>query len=255
MSLRENFTEKKNQIYNYLTDPKVVRRCIIAAEIFFPLMIIFGVMVAVFLGPGNYNIFDNYISDMGSQRYTPIPKILDNGNMITSILLIPAFFYARRLIDSKSKQLESFNVPKWYSSLILVVMLVGTIGFFGTGFFSEDVAINLYPVTTSEYDLHEIFTYVVFGGYASAGFFLGIIFVRYPRGIIEMGAYEKGSKLIPIVMGLIMIFLTPVLFTFFVLELPPTTPFWEWMLLFSIIGWIPPMGIIVLHQIKIEELK
>ena len=103
MSLKEKLTEKKAQLYNYITDPKVVRRCIIAAEIFFPAMIIMGVFVAVFLGPGNYNIWDNYISDMGSHRYTPIPKFLDDGAMITAILLVPVSFYLKKVFDLKSK--------------------------------------------------------------------------------------------------------------------------------------------------------
>jgi hypothetical protein len=255
MNLKEKFLEKKNQFSNYLTDPKVVRRCIIAAEIFFPAMIIMGVLVAVFFGPGNYNIMDNYISDMGSHRYTPIPKFLDDGAMITAILLVPVCFYLKKMLDLKSKQLESINISPKYSGLVLVTFLIGLIGFFGIGFFSEDVAISLYPHTTSVYDLHEILTVVQFIGIASAGLLIGIIFVRYPQGIIDITGYERMSKLFTIIMGLIMIFLTPILCAFFLLELPPSIPFWEWMLFFSIFGWILPLGVAVLHQIKTEELK
>ncbi len=250
-----SFKEKKEQIYETLTNPKVVRRCIIAAEIFFPAMILIGVLVAVFLGPANYNIIDNYISDMGSHRYTPIPKFLDDGAMITSILLVPVCFYLKKQIDSKSKESESINISTWYSSLVLITMLIGMVGFFGIGFFSEDVAISLYPTTTSTFDLHEIFTYVVFVGLASAGFLVGIIFIRYPQGIVELGAYESMSKVIPLLMGLVMLFLTPVMCTFFLLDFPPSQPFWEWMLLFSIFGWIIPVGFMILNQINTEELK
>ena len=255
MSLKEKISEKKDQFYNYLIDPKVVKRCIIAAEIFFPAMIIIGVLVAVFLGPGNYNIMDNYISDMGSHRYTPIPKFLDDGAMVTAILLIPVGFYLKRMFDLKSKELESINISPKYSSLVLVTFLIGLIGFFGIGFFSEDVAISLYPHTTSVYDLHEIFTVVQFVGIAGAGLLIGIIFVRYPQGIIDLCGYEKMSKIVLFKMGLIMIFLTPILCAFFLLELPPSIPFWEWMLFFSIFGWILPLGVMVLHQIKIDEQK
>jgi len=255
MSLKENIIKKKNQFYNYITDPKVVRRCIIAAEIFFPAMIIMGVLVAVFLGPGNYNMMENYISDMGSHRYTPIPKFLDDGAMVTAILLVPVCFYLKRMFDLKSNQLESINVSSKYSSLVLVTFLIGLIGFFGIGFFSEDVAISLYPHTTSAYDLHEILTVVQFIGIAGAGLLIGIIFVRFPQGIIDIIGYEKISNLFPIIMGLMMIFLTPILCTFFLLEFPPSIPFWEWMLFFSIFGWILPLGVMVLHQIKSEEVK
>lgn len=254
MSLKKSFLKKKNQFYNYLTDPKLIRRCIIAAEIFFPAMIIMGVLVAVFLGPGNYNMMDNYISDMGSHRYTPIPKFLDDGVMITSILLVPVSFYLKKIFDLKSNQLETIKISPKYSSLVLISFLIGLFGIFGAGFFSEDIAISLYPHTTSAYDIHEIFTVVEFVGVASAGLFIGIIFVRFPQGIIEICGYEKMSKIVPIIMGLLMIFLTPIFCAFFLLELPPSTPFWEWMLFFSIFGWILPLGVAVLHQIKTEEL-
>ena len=138
---------------------------------------------------------------------------------------------------------------------MLVTFLIGLIGFFGIGFFSEDVAISLHPYTTAAYDLHEILTIVQFVGIASAGLLIGIIFIRFPQGIIDICGYEKISKKFPIMMGLMMIFLTPILTTIFLLELPPSNPFWEWMLFFSIFGWILPLGIMVLHQIKTEELK
>ena len=218
-------------------------------------MLIIGVLVAVFLGPGNFNIIDNYISDMGSHRYTPIPKFLDDSVMITAILLIPPCFYIKHIFDLKSKQLESLNVPKGYSTLVLITMLIGVFGIFSSGFISEDVAISLYPVTTSAFDLHDILSTVQFVGLASAGFLIGIILVRYPLGILELCAFENKSKIIPILLGLVMIFLTPILTVFYLLEFPPSSPFWEWMLFFSLFGWILTIGILFLHQIKTEELN
>lgn len=255
MSIKEKISEKKKQLYNYLIDPKVTRRNIIFVAIFLPIMIIIGILVAVFLGPGDFNIIDNYISDMGSHRYTPIPKFLDDGVMITAILLVPPCFYIKHIIDLKSEQLESLNVPKWYSTFVLIMMLIGVFGIFSSGFISEDVAISLYPVTTSAYDLHDILSTIQFIGLASAGLMIGIILVRYPQGILELGAYENKSKIIPILLGLIMIFLTPILTIFYLMGLPPSAPFWEWMLFFSLFGWILAIGIIVLHHIKTEELK
>ncbi len=99
MSLKDKLSEKKKLLYNYLINPKVTRRNIIFITIFFPTMIIIGMLVAVFLGPGNYNIIDNYISDMGSHRYTPIPKFLDDSVMITAVLLVPPCFYIKHVFD------------------------------------------------------------------------------------------------------------------------------------------------------------
>ena len=223
-------------------------------------MLIIGFIVAFSLGgseipPGAYNIIDNYISDMGSHRYTPIPKFLDDSVMITAVLLVPPSFYIKHIIDLKSEQLDSLNVPKWYSTLVLIMMLIGVFGIFSSGFISEDVAISLYPVTTSAFDLHDILSTIQFIGLATAGFFIGLVLVRFPLGILELGAYENKSTIIPLLLGLIMIFLTPILTVFYLIELPPSSPFWEWMLFFSLFGWILAIGIIVLHQIKTEELK
>ncbi len=135
------------------------------------------------------------------------------------------------------------------------MMLIGLFGIFSSGFISEDVAISLYPLTSSAYDLHDILSTVQFVGIASAGFLIGIILVRYPSGILELGAYENKSKIYPILLGLVMIFLTPILTTLYLLEFPPSAPFWEWMLFFSLFGWILAIGIVILHQIKTEELK
>jgi len=244
---------EKKKFHEFLVDPKVVRPCIIFAQIYFPLMIITGYIIAVLLGPGTFNIMDNYISDLGSLRYTPIPKFLDNATMLTSLLLVPISFYIKHMFDSKSKQLESINVSTKYTSVVLITMLIGLFGIFIVGFINEDVAISLYPFTTNEYDLHDIFTvFPQFVGLASAGLLIGIIFVRYPEGIIEITGYKNLSKSIIIIIGLIMIFLTPILTAFFILDLPPSDAFWEWMLFFSIYGWIPPIGIMILHQIKSE---
>ena len=134
-------------------------------------------------------------------------------------------------------------------------MLIGMVGFFGIGFFSEDVAISLHPFTTPTYDLHEIFTVVVFVGLAGAGFLLGVVLVRYPQGVLDMCASEKMSKHILFVMGLFMIFLTPILCFLFLSDAPPSQPFWEWMLMLSIFGWIIPIGFLTLNQINKEELN
>jgi len=260
MSVKDKPLEKKKLLYNYLINPKVTRRNIKFISIFFPLMIIIGFIVALCFGgteipPGAYNIIDNYISDMGSHRYTPIPKFLDDSVMITAVLLVPPCFYIKHIFDLKSKQLESLNVPKAYSTIVLIMMLIGVFGIFSSGFISEDVAISLYPVTSSAYDLHDILSTVQFVGLASAGFLIGIILVRYPSGILEFGVYENKSKIYPILLGLVMIFLTPILTTLYLLEFPPSSPFWEWMLFFSLFGWILAIGIVILHQIKTEELN
>lgn len=251
MSLKININAKKTQFHEFLVNPKVVRFCIKFSLIFFPLMIFFGVLVAVFLGSTNYNIMDNYISDMGSYRYTPIPKFLDCGVMLTSILLVPVCFYIKKVFDSKSKHVDRINISTKYSSFLLITMLIGMFGIFSAGWFNEDVGIALYPFIG--YDLHEVFTVVEFVGTATGSLFIGIVLVRFPEGINEMFGYDKMSKKVPVLLGLVMIFLTPVLCILFLLGFPPSEPFWEWMLMFSIFGSLFTIGIITLHQINSEE--
>ncbi len=60
----------------------------------------YGVLIAYFFGPESYNIIDNYISDLGSIRYTPAPFVLDAIAMITACFLVPVFFYITKIIVS-----------------------------------------------------------------------------------------------------------------------------------------------------------
>ncbi|GAH77740.1 unnamed protein product, partial [marine sediment metagenome] len=59
-----------------------------------------GVLIAYFFGPESYNIIDNYISDLGSIRYTPAPFVLDAITMTTACFLVTVFFYITKIIVS-----------------------------------------------------------------------------------------------------------------------------------------------------------
>jgi len=93
MQLREKIFNLGHKVYASLTKPKNVKYFTILAMGIFIGAICIGIVVAIIGPPGGYNPINNYISDMGSFNYTPLPYFLDYGNMVSSILLIPCVFY------------------------------------------------------------------------------------------------------------------------------------------------------------------
>ena len=134
-------------------------------------------LIAYFFGPESYNIIDNYISDLGSIRYTPAPFILDAIAMTTACFLVPIVFYITKVIVSDTKSIifnskESFFKRIFYIYIDLhaffglLSLLSGAVGLFGVGLFSED--------RTTELGLHFTFSIIVFAGLAFGALFNGI---------------------------------------------------------------------------------
>jgi len=235
----------KNRVYDFITHPKTAKFSTLLAMLVFLPAIIIGVIVAQ-LDPDGYTIVDNYISDLGSFNHTPVPLFLDWGAMITAFLLIPAVFYLDRLFAPYSRDLdaprESSRLRLRLSSYALLFMLVGLIGLFGIGFFSEDRSNILEPWGVS-IGLHGPFSYVVFGGLVIAGIFAGFVVFLYKSSI-------------PRILGIYMIFIPaiPALCFLGIISAPDprpewwTSPFWEWMLLFAIVVWLVPSGLVVIQE-------
>jgi len=203
-----------------------------AALITFVSAIIIGYIVAQF-DPDGYNIVKNYISDMGSFNHTPIPYFLDFGNMISSVLLIPCAFYLEKQLAPLPKKIEEIeNISRTrlrLGSLGLIWMLIGLVGMWGTGFFSED--------RTTELGLHWTFTIVVFGGFAMTGYFYGLLIAFY-------------DTYIPKLLGIYMIFGPSIIAI--ILFSQGFQPLHEWIMFFSLFAWIIPVGLYSLKQINLE---
>ena len=87
MGLYRKILKGKSRIYdNFLTNPKVVKISMMIALLVWFFALIGGYIVAQF-DPDGYNIFNNWISDLGSFTHTPLPYFLDYGAMITAIML------------------------------------------------------------------------------------------------------------------------------------------------------------------------
>ncbi|MHA2269537.1 MAG: hypothetical protein ACXAB8_17200, partial [Promethearchaeota archaeon] len=55
-----------------------------------------GVIVAAFLDPDGYTIWDNWISDLGSIDHTPTPFLYDIACIIAGSMTIPLTFYMEK---------------------------------------------------------------------------------------------------------------------------------------------------------------
>ena len=231
---------------NKIVQPKVIKICVYLSNLIFLSGLLVGALIAVFFGPEGYNMIDNYISDLGSFRYTPTPFILDSIAIITSFLLVPIFLYSyKNLISGKKEIIFDSNTPnlkRIFNIIVainiiigLICLIIAAIGLFGIGLFSED--------RTTELGLHYFFSIVVFAGLATGALFNGIaIFLKksiYPR---FLGAYMMVG---PLTTALLFVFPPP----------STTLPFLEWMMLFAAFLWLKPMSIIILKKIKTEFVQ
>lgn len=234
---------KINRLFNRFLNQKLIKICIYISLLTFLPGLLIGVLIAYFIGPESYNIINNYISDLGSIRYTPAPFVLDAIVMTTACFLVPIFIYITKIIVSDTKNII-FNSNKSIFKRILCIfidlhaffgllsLLSGAVGLFGIGLFSED--------RTTELGLHFTFSIIVFAGLAFGALFNGIAILL-----------KLKKTIFPRLLGLYMMigpFTASVLFLF-----PPnsvTRPFLEWMMLLAAILWLIPESLLILKNFK-----
>lgn len=228
-------------LYRKIYTPKIVILCIICSLSIFLLGLLLAFVIAVNFGPRDYNLWDNYISDLGSFKFTPVPFILDLIAIITAILQIPiySFFIKDFLLNQITNQFNSNNrilkiTPisrlKKIAHIALFFLNLSIIGFFGIGIFSED--------RTTVLELHLIFAILLFAGLTFGALFSGIIILLI-------------NTFIPRLLGLYMIFgpiVAGILFLF-----PPcgiTRFLLEWIMFFAALIWLLPCLFIMVNQLK-----
>lgn len=225
-----------HSINNRLTQPKIVRLCIIISFALFLPSLLVGSIIAMIWGPQGYSIWTNYISDLGSFNYTPAPFILDFSAMITSIFLIPVVLFFNKMLKTTSNREEGKKEQSEYRyirHLGLLFLFIGLIGFFGIGLFSEDRSTAL--------GLHYLFSVVVFGGLTLGAFFSGIYI------ILEATIFRKFLGIYMTVIPLstaILFLITPE---------PFTKQFLEWLMLFGILIWLLIVDLKMLSYLKHED--
>ena len=220
--------DKDINLVQKLSRPNIVKICIILAILFFIPGLLISIILAfsfggTLIGPMQYNLWDNYISDLGSVRFSPTPFILDSIAMITSILLIPILLYISEYLKAapvrpNKKQTTNLKVSE---NLAKFFLFVGDIGLFGIGLFSEDR--NFPPIR-----FHEIFSVVVWGGFALAALFIGIISLYKKTFFSQM-------------LAIFMIFgpsIVSIIYTLGYINEWSFHIFFEWLMLFFIFIWL-----------------
>ncbi|UCD00427.1 MAG: hypothetical protein JSV23_05910 [Promethearchaeota archaeon] len=230
---------KKNgrQIYDKLTEPKIVKISIYISLITFLPGLILGLIIAINFGTLGYNLWYNWISDLGSIYYTPAPFILDLTCIISAIFIIPLILNLNRLYSSHQNHKLDNSKREYYIILFRRIfgyigvgcLFIGVIGMFFVGVFSLD---------RSPFDLHYYFSTSAFGGFAFGAFFTGLAIVLRRR-------------IFPKTVGYFMIIGPSTASIIFLLcPAPLTRQFLEWILMFTCLAWYYVIVFITLQKLN-----
>jgi hypothetical protein len=224
-------------IYDMLTKPKIVKISIYISLFTFLPGLILGIIIAINFGSLGYNLWYNWISDLGSLLYTPAPYILDLTCMVSAIFIIPLILNLSRLysshqnhkLDNSKKEFYIILFRRIFGYIGVASLFIGVIGMFFVGVFSLD---------RSPFDLHFYFSTSAFGGFAVGAFFTGLAIVLRKR-------------IFPKILGYFMIFGPSTASIIFLLcPAPLTRQFLEWILMFSSLAWYYVIVFITLQKLN-----
>ncbi|MHA1913493.1 MAG: hypothetical protein ACW986_15890 [Promethearchaeota archaeon] len=230
---------KKNskKFYDKVTEPKIVKISIyISLATFFPGLLL-GLIVAINFGSIPYNLWINYISDLGSFKFTPAPYILDVTVALSAIFILPLILnlsrlYSSSMVENYDNSKRSRNINKFrriFGYMGVSCLFVGIFGMFFVGIFSLD---------RSPLNAHYYFSSLAFGGFAFGAFFTGIAIVLK-------------KKLFPKVIGYFMILAPSTASILFLIAPEPLTrQFLEWIMLFSALVWYYTIVFITLQKLN-----
>ena len=271
MGFKDKIVEKKNQIHESLTHPKVVKFCIISATLVWILGISFAYIVAQLdtTGPGydpaGYNFLINYISDFGSLNYTPMPIILNFTMMQTSILMIPVSIYLKDVLKGDSSK-KFRNI---LANMTLICMIIALCGLFLTGVFSEDVGEKIDELFSFSYPSHDIVADFAFMFFMVSGILTASQFILFPDILKENIGLQRIIT-IRVLLAINSWILTPIFFGFFYtvpyldgvkdafwtyLPFWQWAPFWEWLLMISLSAWMLVVSNLLLVKRLNRELE
>ncbi len=196
------------------------------------------------IDPAGYSLLVNYISDLGSLPYTPLPKFLDVGLMLTGIFMLPMALYLQQVLSPAD---DTNRFRKIVSYIILGLYMVGSFGIFFTGVISEDVGEvwdTIFGMPFPDYPWHDLASDIAFYSFIVNGFLIILLLELYP-GILEkqMGVTHQGSLILRILLGIDVFIFCPLFFAIFWSSYPDLvvfgmfSSFWEWMLVLSYTAW------------------
>jgi hypothetical protein len=232
MTLRQTINKIRAILYDKIINFKIVRiSVIIGFSLYIPLLVL-AVIIAFLFGPESFNIWLHNISDLGSIRYSPAPYLYDLAGIIAGIFTIPFSFYMEKILAPmpEKKDINSISRLRFrLGSYAFLFSIIGNIGYIMVGMFSED---------RNYFGLHIISSVLAFAGFVLGAFFMGWLIVLYDTKIPKIiGIY---GILGPFSMNLVYLV---VLFNFIQLE-----PFFEWILLFAVLGWLIPLIITLFRK-------
>ena len=225
--IKDSIETELDKLYKKILAKKTVRTALYLTFILFYPGIILALIIADAYEEGRYNIFKNYISDLGVRFYTPAPYIFNTILILIGVVFIPVYFYLEEVIVVGSAKKENNNR---ISKLIKVIakfgkysFLIGSLSMIGAGVFNE------------HYLIHAIFAMLIFGGLIAGGCSTGIIIVA-------------NNTIIPKLLGYIMLLSSVIFFTLNALKILPmfTPQLIEWCTFLSIIVWFFPTTILLL---------
>jgi len=235
MSIRKSINDIRARFYSFVTSFKIVKISAMFVMGVYLSLLITGVITATLLDPDGYTIWDNWISDLGSSNHTPAPILYDIACIVAGLMTLPLTFYMENLLAPLPKRdrlnQQHFSRLRFrLSSYAFLFSIIGNIGYIGVGIFSADRDFEQFSILGQ--GPHGIMSYLAFGGFTFGAFFMGWIIVLYNTSIPKvLGIYGIFGPLITAILNLI-----------------DSTPLLEWFLLFSILIWIIPLSLIILHS-------
>jgi magnesium-transporting ATPase (P-type) len=259
---------------SFLISPRFGKFCVISAVTLWTSTIVMGLLLAQLdqAGPGydlaKFNPGINYISDLGSSLFTPLPTILTFGMMGTSLLLIPISITIRKLIISE----EIKRSRKIFGDVTFVILIIGIFGFFLTGVLSEETGklmdqIIGYPIDS--YPWHRFVADIAFGFLMISGLLISIEFVMF-KDILEKKIEVKNPRMTRVLLIIDTGILAPIFFGFFhaspyvssvdtpfwdYLPIWKWKPLWEWLLMFCVVGFLFSVSLMLIKPFNRKIIK
>ena len=208
-----------------LTNSEKVKRFLFYGNIVYFTLLLISVFLAVFFNLPTSNIWTHPVSDLGSSKFTPIPFMFDLSCIWAGVVIIPVYLSMKaRLSFISSSKNNKFglngDILTTYGSFMGVVGALGCI-FVGVFSYDRPGPDNLY---------HNISTGIAFGGLTFSIFLFSLYILLTNTKIPNaLGMY-----------GLIL----PLGFLLFWIMFKIVV--YEWLLLFSIVGFIVVHNLIVL---------
>ena len=236
LKLRIGINKIRKKFHDSITDFRVIKICMLLVIPGYIGLVFGGVIIAALLDPDGYTLIDNMISDLGGMAHTPAPYLYDIACILAGAFTLPVTFYLEKLLIPIPSKPEDYNkttrLRYRLGSYAFLCSIIGNIGYIGVGIFSEDRD----PTVFGLIGAHGLMSSLAFGGFVLGAFFLGMVVFLYDTGIPKsLGVYGIFGPMLTLIIYVVI-----------------GSALWEWFLLFSILGWIIPLGLVIMAK---EELQ